>query len=494
MRYPLFRIKKTPLLVLLISWLALFEVALAHPDQSGTTHMHHQRTADWDKPKNIYEYRLANGLRVIFKQDQRSPVIVHMVWYRAGGLDEFNGTTGVAHVLEHMMFKGTKKIKAGEFSRRIAALGGLENAFTSKDFTAYFQQIDKQHLSSVMQLEADRMANLVLTAKEFQPEIKVIMEERRLRTDDQPQALLSEQLLATAFTASPQRVPVIGWMNDLQTMTHIDARAWYQRWYAPNNAIVVIAGDAQPEEVHRLAQKYYGALPARTLPTRKPQQEPTQRGMRTVELKAPAENPLLIMAYKVPVLRDLEHDQDPYALIALEAILNGYANSRLPRHLMREQRIADDVDTGYLPIARGPQLFYLSGVPAKDKSVAELEASLRKQINKIITEGLQESELKRVKAQLIANRVFKRDTLFSQVMEMGILEMSGFSWRDIDHILEKIATVTPEQVQAVAQKYFQDDALTIARLVPLPMPANRHSTDKTPLTTDPLDNHSSSAD
>ena len=492
MHYSLFPIKKTQLLVLLIGCMSFFGISSADSNLSIITQNDSHRKSDLDAPKNIYEYRLANGLRIIFKQDQRSPVIVHMVWYRAGGLDEFNGTTGVAHVLEHMMFKGTKKVKTGEFSRRVAALGGLDNAFTSKDFTAYFQQIDKRHLSSVMQLEADRMANLVLSEKEFQPEIKVIMEERRLRTDDQPQALLSEQLLATAFTASPQRVPVIGWMNDLQTMTYLDAKAWYQRWYAPNNAIVVIAGDAQPEEVHRLAQKYYGAIPARPLPIRKPQQEPTQRGIRTVELKAPAENPLLVMAYKIPILRNVEKDQDPYALIALEAILNGYANSRLPRHLIREQRIADDVDTGYLPLSRGPQLFYLSGTPAKDKSVAELEANLRDQINKLVTEGLQENELKRVKAQLIASRVFKRDTLFSQVMEIGIIEMSGFSWRDIDHILEKIATVTPEQVQAVAKKYFQDDALTIARLVPIPAASAASVT--TPLVNEPLRNHSPNKD
>lgn len=485
MRHSLSQIKKAQLLLLLIGWLVLFSVpsAAASPlPIKAQQDNQHKLTV----PQNIYEYRLPNGLRIIFKQDQRSPVIVHMVWYRAGGLDEFNGTTGVAHVLEHMMFKGTKKLKAGEFSRRVAALGGQDNAFTTKDFTAYFQQIDKQHLSSVMQLEADRMANLVLSEKEFQPEIKVIMEERRLRTDDQAQALLSEQLLATAFTASPQRVPVIGWMNDLQTMTSLDARAWYQRWYAPNNAIVVIAGDAQPEEVYRLAKKYYGAIPARTLPIRKPQTEPRQRGIRTVELKAPAENPLLVMAYKVPVLDNIEKDQDPYALIALEAILNGYSNSRLPRDLIREQRIADDVDTGYLAISRGPQLFYLSGTPAKGKSVAELEASLRSQINKVIAEGLQETELKRVKAQLIANRVFKRDTLFAQAMEIGSTEMTGFSWRDLDRILEKIAAITPEQVQAVAKKYFQDDALTIAHLVPLPIPAAGASTFKTPLGNEPL--------
>lgn len=477
MLYPIFfSQKKVSLLFILTGWLAC--IGLVHANLSENNA---QKSKPITTPQNIYEYRLANGLRVIFKQDQRAPVIVHMVWYRAGGLDEFNGTTGVAHMLEHMMFKGTKQFKTGEFSRRIAALGGRQNAFTTKDFTAYYQQIGKQFLPVAMQLEADRMTNLLINEKEFQQEMKVVMEERRLRTDDRPQASLNEQLIATAFIASPQRVPTIGWMNDLHAMTYLDAKDWYQRWYAPNNATVIIAGDAQPEEIHQLAQKYYGTIPARTLPIRKPQQEPEQHGIRTVQFKAPAENPLLIMAYKVPILQNIEQDQDPYALMVLEAILNSYTNSRLQRNLVREQRIADDVDTGYLPISRGPQLFYLSAVPAKDQSVEVLEAQLRNQITILIQKGLSTTELKRVKAQLVANRIFKRDALFEQVMEIGMAEMSGISWRNLDRILDKINMITADQVQAVAKKYFQDDALTIARLTPLPLPANNTKTPSLPI-------------
>lgn len=426
-----------------------------------------QTTAETD----TYEYKLENGLRIILKQDRRAPTVAQMVWYRAGSIDEFNGTTGVAHVLEHMMFKQTKKLKAGEFSRTVAALGGRENAFTSKDYTAYYQQVEKSHLAAVMALEAERMANLMLTQQEFEKEIQVVMEERRLRTEDQAQAVLNEQLSATAFIASPQRVPVIGWMDDLKSMTYLDAQAWYQRWYAPNNAVLIIAGDAEPNEVKRLAKKYFGPIKARSLPPRKPQNEPTQQGMRTTLVKAPAETASLTMAYKVPILRDVEHDQDVYALMVLAAVLDGYSNSRLSRHLVREQRVADSIGADYSPIARGPQLFYLSGVPAQGHTIDQLEQAIRDELALLIKSGVDEAELKRVTAQLVAGRVFKRDSVFGQAMEIGVAEMSGISWQSLDKIIEKLYTVTPAQVQAVAAKYLRDDQLTIARLFPLPLGA-----------------------
>ncbi|MFZ9239161.1 MAG: M16 family metallopeptidase, partial [Burkholderiaceae bacterium] len=207
---------------------------------------------------DTHEFRLANGLKLIVKEDHRAPTVVNMVWYRAGSVDELNGTTGVAHVLEHMMFKGTKKLKPGEFSKRVAELGGRDNAFTSKDYTAYHQQVERSRLEQVMALEADRMQNLTMDPAEFSKEIRVVMEERRLRTEDKPLSLLREALYATAFLASPYRHPVVGWMDDLQNMTAADALAWYQRWYAPNNAVVVIAGDVDPQHVLKLAEKYFG--------------------------------------------------------------------------------------------------------------------------------------------------------------------------------------------------------------------------------------------
>jgi len=417
------------------------------------------------------EFKLSNGMRVIIQEDKRAPTVVHMVWYRVGSMDEQNGTTGVAHVLEHMMFKGTKKLKPGEFSAKVAALGGRENAFTGKDYTAYYQQVEKSRLEQVMALEADRMQNLTMDKEEFGKEIRVVMEERRLRTDDQPLSLLFEALNATAYVAHPYKNPVVGWMNDLQNMTAADALGWYQRWYAPNNATMVIAGDVDAKRVRELAEKYYAGIPAKTLPKSKPQQEPAQTGIKRLVVKAPAENPFLVMAYKMPKLLDVDKDDDVHALDVLAAVLDGYDNARLPARLVRTERIANSVDAGYEPVARGPVMFTLSGVPAQGISVDQLEQALRAEISRIATDGVSAAELKRVKTQLIASQVYKRDSVFGQAMEIGGMEMAGISFRQMDRIIEKLSAVTPEQVQAVAQKYFVDDQLTVATLQPLPVSA-----------------------
>jgi zinc protease len=420
---------------------------------------------------DIHEFRLANGLKLIVKEDHRAPTVANMVWYRAGSIDEQNGTTGVAHVLEHMMFKGTKKLKPGEFSKKVAELGGRENAFTSKDYTAYHQQVEKSRLAQVMALEADRMQNLRMDPSEFAKEIRVVMEERRLRTDDQPTALMMEALNATAFTANPYHHPVVGWMDDLQNMTAADALAWYQRWYAPNNAVVVIAGDVNPQQVLKLAEQFFGKIPPKTLPKTKPQDEPKQIGIRRVSVKGPAENPYLVMAYKVPKLLDVEKDDDPFALEVLAAVLDGYDNARLSAKLVRTDRIANSVDAGYDATARGPVLFMLSGEPTRGTSLEQLEVALRGEVERIAKEGVSADELKRVKAQLIASQVYKRDSVFGQAMEIGSMELSGFSYKLIDRMIERLAAVTPAQVQAVAQKYFSDDQLTVASLLPLPITA-----------------------
>lgn len=420
---------------------------------------------------NAQEFRLANGLKLIVQEDRRAPTVVNMVWYRAGSIDEPSGATGVAHVLEHMMFKGTKKLKPGDFSARVAQLGGRDNAFTSRDYTAYHQQIEKSRLEQVMALEADRMQNLVLDPAEFAKEIRVVMEERRLRTEDQPLSLLYETLNAAAYMAHPTRNPVVGWMSDLQSMTVADARRWYQQWYAPNNATIVIVGDVDARQVKRLAEKHFGKIPPKTLPNAKPQDEPPQRGIKRVTVKAPAENPFLLMAWKVPRLNDVDKDDDPFALQVLAAVLDGYDNARLPARLVRTERIANSVDAGYDTISRGPVMFTLSGEPTKDTNVQQLEAALRAELERIATEGVSADELKRVKAQLIASQVYKRDSVFGQAMEIGSMEMAGISHRQIDRIIERLAAVTPAQVKAVAQTYFSDNQLTVAVLEPLPLTA-----------------------
>ncbi|MDH5481180.1 MAG: insulinase family protein, partial [Nitrosomonas sp.] len=292
---------------------------------------------------NPHEFILDNGLKLIVKQDHRSPVVVSQIWYKAGSIDELNGVTGIAHALEHMMFKGTTKVPSGEFSKRIAAAGGRENAFTSRDYTGYHQQLHKRNLPLAMELEADRMHNLVLTEEEFSKEIMVVMEERRLRTDDQARALVHEKMLATAYQSHPYKRPIVGWMNDLENMRVQDAQDWYDRWYMPNNAILVIVGDVDAQEVYALAQKYYGPIkprPVLSLAERKPQTEPPQLGIKRITVKAQAELPYLVMGYHAPVIRDIAADWEPYALEMLESVLDGHASARLNKTLVRERHIA----------------------------------------------------------------------------------------------------------------------------------------------------------
>jgi zinc protease len=417
---------------------------------------------------NPFETTLKNGLRVIVKEDRRAPTAVHMVWYRAGAMDEKDGTSGVAHVLEHMMFKGTKTLKSGEFNKRVAEAGGRDNAFTSLDYTAYFQIVPKGALPEMMRLEADRMANLQLKPEEFASEIQVVMEERRLRTDDNPQARVYEALNSASFTAHPYRRPIIGWMDDLQNMRWEDARDWYRSWYAPNNAYVVVVGDVDHKEVFRLAEQTYGKHKPHALPVRKPQNEPQQDGMRRVTVKAPAQLPYLLMAWKAPKLVDLDKDRDPYALEVLSALLDGNDAARFPKRLVRGEKIAQSAGAGYDATLRGETRFMLVGQPAAGRSVAELETALRAELKRIQDEGVTEEELKRVKTQTIAAQVYKRDSLMAQAMEIGQAEASGLHWRDIDKLLDKIRGVTVEEVQAVAKKYFGDDTLTVAVLDPQP--------------------------
>jgi len=418
----------------------------------------------------VYEKTLSNGLKVIVKEDHRAPVLVQQVWYRAGSMDERTGVTGVAHVLEHMMFKGTKDVPVGQFSKVIAAAGGRENAFTSYDHTAYFQQLHKSKLPLAMKLESDRMHNLLMSEKEFAKEIKVVMEERRWRTDDEPRSLLFEKMMAAAYQEHPYHNPVIGWMTDLQNMNADDALDWYKTWYAPNNATLVVAGDVKASEVFALAQRYYGSIPAGELPKRKAVGEAEQLGIKRLTVKAPAELPFLVMAWHAPTLRDAEKDWKPYALEVLVGVLDGNSSARLNKALVREQQVAMDVGTGYDSVARGPGLFVIEATPREGKTVADVEAALRAQLALLVRDGVSAEELQRVKAQVTAGEVYKRDSVFYQAMQIGQLESAGMSHKDIPVMLEKLQTVTAQQVRDVARELFNDDQLTVAALDPQPLP------------------------
>lgn len=417
----------------------------------------------------VFERTLANGLKVVVKEDHRAPVVVQQIWYKAGSMDERTGVTGIAHVLEHLMFKGTATVPAGEFSRRIAAAGGRENAFTSYDYTAYFQQLHKSKLALAMQLESDRMRNLSLAPAEFAKEVKVVMEERRWRTDDEAHALLQEKMMAAIYQQHPYQHPVIGWMDDLEALTVGDAKAWYDRWYAPNNATLVVAGDVKATEVFALAQKYYGAIPKRAMPPRRNYDEPKQLGIKRLVVKAPAELPHLVMSFRAPVLRDPAQDWQPYALEILAGVLDGNESARLNKHLVREQQVASSVGVGYDSFARGPGLFVLEATPSEGKTVIDVEIALRKEIEQLVKEGVSDEELRRVKAQVMAGEVYKRDSLFYQAMQIGQLESIGLGHRAVPMMLEKLQAVSAEQVRKVAEEFLQDDSLTVAVLDPQPL-------------------------
>jgi len=417
---------------------------------------------------NIAESELPNGMRIIVKPDPRAPVVVCMVWYRVGSIDEVSGVTGVAHVLEHMMFKGTKAVPAGEFSRVISEAGGRDNAFTTRDYTGYFQTLHKSQLPLALKLEADRMVNLVLSQEEFAKEIRVVMEERRWRTDDRPRALTYEQLLATALKAHPYRNPVIGWMDDLEKMRVEDARAFYQRWYAPNNATLVVVGDVTPEEVFKLAQQSFGSIARKTLPERRITEEPEQLGPQQLTVKAPAELPYVVMAYRAPKLRDPENEWEPYALEMLASVLDGNEAARLNRVLVRTDRTATSADASYDGVGRGPGMFLLSGTPVQGKTARDVEQALRGEVQKLVKDGVTDDELERVKAQVVAAHVYERDSMFSQARQIGALTMADLSYKLIDLFVDKLKAVTGAQVQEVARKYLVDDGVTIAYLDPQP--------------------------
>ncbi|HEY9026925.1 MAG TPA: pitrilysin family protein [Burkholderiaceae bacterium] len=416
------------------------------------------------------QFTLANGMTLIVQPDRRSPTAVQMVWVRVGSIDEVDGTSGVAHALEHMMFKGTKDIKPGEFSRRVAALGGQENAFTTRDYTGYYQQIPVGSLEQVMKLESDRFANNQWPDDEFKREIEVVKEERRLRTEDQPRALLGEQQNAAVFTASPYHRPVVGWMSDLDAMTPDDARAFFRQWYVPANAVVVVAGDVDVAQVRAMAEKYYGRIPARAVPARKPRIEPAQRGIRRIELKAPAEQAYVSLAFRVPQLASIDDvNSDAWALVVLSAVLDGYSGARLDRALTQgPDRVADSAGAYSGFIGRGPQLFVLDGVPAAGKSAEVVEAALRAQVARIAKEGVGEAELARVKTQWVASETYKRDSVMAQARELGSNWIQGLPLDASERIVARLQSVTAAQVQAVAAKYFGDDQLTVATLRPLP--------------------------
>ncbi|MCB1735750.1 MAG: insulinase family protein [Gammaproteobacteria bacterium] len=418
----------------------------------------------------VHQYTLDNGLRLFVKEDHRAPVVVSQIWYGVGGSYEQSGMTGVSHALEHMMFKGTPTNPEGEFSRRIAEVGGDDNAFTSADYTAYHQTLEHAQLPTAFELEADRMRHLTLDPEAFRKEIQVVIEERRWRTDDKPLALALEQFNAAAWLASPARNPVIGWPSDLDRLRIDDLAAWYKAWYAPNNAIVVVAGDVDADAVHALAEKWFGPLAAEPVAVRRDTAEPEQFGMRRVDFDLPSKIAYLSMGYKVPSLKSAQDDGvDPaevYALEVLSYLLDGNDSARLTRELVRGSEQAVSANAGYDLYDRLPTLFSFTAVPSDKSDLDQLEIAIRAQIDRLKTELVSPEELRRVKNQVVAEQVFERDALFYQAQQIGQLESIGVPYTVADDYVASVRAVTAEQVRDVARKYLIDKTLTLARIHP----------------------------
>ena len=424
----------------------------------------------------VHEYALSNGLKILVKQDTRAPVAVLQLWYKVGSSYEHSGITGVSHVLEHMMFKGTEKYPTGEFNRIIAENGAEDNAFTSLDYTAYYQVIASDRVEVAMELESDRMRGLTLPEAEFKKEVEVVKEERRWRTEDKPNAITREQFMATAFFNNPYGNPVIGWRTDLDNMQIEDLQAWYQRWYAPNNATLVVAGDVDPDHIYELAKKYYGDIEPSDIKPPKPRRETEQKGKREIVVKAPARVPIIMMGFRTPALVDLKESDsswEPYALSVLSRVLSGGGSSRMVSELVRGKEIAASASAWYSGSDRMGNLFMLSGVPAKDVELSVLREALLEQVERLKTERVSEKELSLIKAQVIAGEVYGLDSVQQQATIIGSLESVGLGYELMDQYVERVSSVTPEQIQQVAVKYFVEDQLTVAELDPQPIDPNK---------------------
>ncbi|PHS72411.1 MAG: peptidase M16 [Cycloclasticus sp.] len=414
----------------------------------------------------VHQKVLKNGLKVLVKEDRRAPVMVSQVWYKVGASYEYDGITGLSHVLEHMMFQGTENLAPGEFSKIIAENGGRENAFTGADYTAYFQTMEASRLDVSMRLESERMHRLNLQEKEFVKELQVVMEERRLRTEDKPQGQTYEYFKALAYTSSPYRNPIIGWMQDLEDMKLADLAVWYKRWYAPNNATLVVAGDVKAANVFKLAEQYFADIPMVKFEAVKKRIEVPQLGIRRAIVKQKAKAPYILMGYKVPVLNSTKNEQDVYALEVLSGILSSGGSSRLASNLIRGTQVAASVSAGYDMNARLPTLFMFDGIPAEGKTAQELETAIIEQINQLQNAVVETKELARIKAQVVASSVYEKDSNFYQAMQLGMLETVGVGWEKESEYVDKVKAVTAEQLQAAAKKYLIEDHLTVVHMLP----------------------------
>lgn len=421
----------------------------------------------------VVDFRLANGMEVVVIPDRRAPIVTHMVWYKVGSADEAPGKSGIAHFFEHLMFKGTKNHPPGEFGEKIAEIGGSENAFTSYDYTAYYQTVPPEALGTMMAYEADRMRNLVLTDDVIGPERDVILEERRMRIENSPDALLDEEVDAALYQNHPYRIPVIGWMHEMERLNRIDATAFYDRYYAPNNAILVVAGDVEPSEVRALAEKTYGTLASGpALPPRARPQEPEQNTKRTVELADPRVTLPNFQSYWIVPSYTTSRNGEAEALDLLSEILGGGLRSRIYQKLVVEQGIASSAGASYSGTSLDPTGFAVYGVPRGDATLDVVETAVREEVAAIVRDGVSEAELEKAKTRFLRSVIFARDNQAGMANMYGATLATGGTVADIAEWPERIRSVTPAQVQAVAAKYLDFRRSVTGYLLPQPTAQN----------------------
>ena len=418
-------------------------------------------TLGFSQAAQVQEFVLDNGLKVLLLEDHKSPAVTFQVWYRVGSRNEIDGKSGLAHFLEHFMFKGTATTAPEEYSRIIAKNGGRSNAFTSTDMTVYFATMSRDKIGIQLELEADRMAHALLGETYFEPEKKVIQEERRLRTEDNPVAALGEVANAVAYTIHPYRRPVVGWMQDIQNLALQDLVDFYKLYYVPNNAFIVVTGDFSTAELLPKIKEAYGKIPRGKEPPEVKVTEPEQRGERRVIFKKDAELPFFMLFYHTPTLKS----PDSFALDLLSVLLAGGRSSRLHHELVYKKRLAHGIDADYSAVSIDPAGFSISAQLLPGKEPAELEREIDRELEKVKSELISERELQKAKNQVEAAFVFAQDSIFGQAMKIGYYEIVG-GWRQMDGYLDGIRKVTREDIRRVAKRYLDRDRRTVGVLVP----------------------------
>lgn len=415
--------------------------------------------AGWD---GVKEYTLDNGLKVLLMEEHKAPVATFQIWYRVGSRNELPGNTGMSHLLEHMMFKGTKKYGPKTFSQTVQRNGGNDNAFTSKEYTAYFETFSSDRIWLSLDMESDRMRGILLDPKEFNSERDVVKEERRLNYEDDPESALYEKMMEVAFLNHPYRIPTIGWMNDLTNMKVEDLKVHYDTYYVPNNATIVVVGDFDSEKMFSEIKKHFGSIPKGAEPRKVTIEEPLQKGERRLSFKKEAELPVLIAGYHVPALTH----KDSYPLSVLELTLSAGKSSRLYKSLVYEKQMALYAGGDYSMVSTDPSMFYLYAASMPGKPLEELEKALYAEIDKFKTEPVSEKELTKAKNQIEASFIMGQDSNFNRAMLLGQYETVA-SWKLLDKYVDGIRKVTAEDVMRVAKQYFSEDNRTVGILVPV---------------------------